>query len=478
MKASLFTGITLSFATLPFANKIAAQNTASEKMNVLMLVMDDLRPELNCYGYKDMITPNIDRLAASGVQFTNAFCNIPVSGASRASIMTGLRPTVDRFYDVQSKIDVDAPNVPTLPFYLKQNGYLTFSLSKVIHAPTDAKESWTEIWYADPTSKTWRNYLGKENMDNDGKRHGPAAYECIDVPDDAYIDGKTVNKTIDELRKLKASGKPFFMATGILKPHLPFNAPKKYWDLYHFDDIKLPSDYNMDRSTFPGKAFHTWGELRYYKNIPDTGKIQDDAEALRLIYGYKACVSYADAQVGKILDELKRLGLDKNTIVVLFGDHGWSLGDHGLWCKHSNFSRATNAPLLISVPGFKHGKIENKVVEFVDVYPTLCSLLGLPVPKHTEGADLSQVLKGDDSNWKNYAVVKWHDGLTYLNQNYSYTEWTDKNDKIVSYMLFDRKNDKKEDVNLAEKPEYQSLIKKLSSELRAKRGKDFLNKTH
>lgn len=474
MKKTIFAGVTLPLAVL----NLQAKEKQQPKMNVLFLVMDDLRPELGCYGHPEMKTPSIDRLAAEGTLFNNAFCNVPVSGASRASLMTGLRPTVDRFYDVDAKIDVDAPGVETLPQYLKENGYVTYSNSKIIHSKDDAKQSWTSVWYPEGRSKTWRNYIGQENLDNETTKHGPEAFECIDVDDDAYFDGMTAKKTIQQLRELKASGKPFFIASGILKPHLPFNAPKKYWDLYPLEDQKLPSDYEIDRSSFPDKAFHTWGELRYYKNIPEQGKIQDDAEALKLIQGYKACVSYADAQVGRILDELKRLGLDKNTIVVLFGDHGWSLGDHGLWCKHSNFSRATNTPLIISVPGLPRDKKVDKAVELVDLYPTICSLVGLPAPKHTEGADMQTLLaKKDDPNWKNAAVVKWHDGLTFVTPEYRYTEWTDKNDRIESRMLFDVKTDKKEDVNLAEKPAYQKLVQELSEKLRTLRGPDFLKVT-
>jgi arylsulfatase A-like enzyme len=462
----------LSIAMVALATTSLA---AKPKMNVLLLVMDDLRPELNCYGDKSMITPNIDKLAANGVQFNRAYCNVPVSGASRASLMTGIRPGINRFYDVEAKISVDAPGAVTLPKYFKNNGYITYSNSKIIHSPKDAADSWTQTWYAKVAGKTWRNYLGKENLANDGQRNASLAYECEDVSDDQYIDGMTAKKTIEQLRELKASGKPFFIATGILKPHLPFNAPKKYWDLYDFDKIQLPANYQIDRSTYPNQAFHAWNELRFYKNIPADGAIPDDTEARRLIQGYKASVSFADAQVGRIIDELKTLGLDKNTIVVLVGDHGWSLGNHGDWCKHSNFEVVNNMPLIINAPGIKKGLKLNEIAELVDIYPTVCKLAGLPVPEQAEGNSMDVLLKkGKDKKWDNSAVIKWHEGITLMTPENSYTEWIDKNDTIVTQMLFAYKADKAENKNLANESAQKATLTALSQQLRAARGKNFL----
>lgn len=445
-------------------------------MNVLLLVMDDLRPELNCYGDSSMITPNIDKLAANGVQFNRAYCNVPVSGASRASLFTGLRPGVGRFYDVEAKISDDAPGALTLHGYFKNNGFLTYSNSKIIHSKNDTRNDWSFVWNAKVPGKTWRNYLGKENLANDGTKNASLAYECEDVNDDQYIDGMTAKKTIEQLRELKASGKPFFIATGILKPHLPFNAPKKYWDLYDFNKIQLPENYQIDRSTFPTQAFHNWNELRFYKNIPENGAIPDETEARRLIHGYKACVSYADAQVGRIMDELKTLGLDKNTVVVLVGDHGWSLGNHGDWCKHSNFEVVNNTPLIINAPGIKKGLKLNEIAELVDIYPTICQLAGLPVPAQAEGNSMAKLLKkGKDKKWDNSAVIKWHEGTTLISPAYNYTEWIDKNDNIVAQMLFAYKTDKAENKNLANEPTQKATLEDLSQQLRANRGKNFLS---
>lgn len=458
---------------------VAADSKAkpSGQKNVLFLIMDDLRPELNCYGAHYMKTPNIDRLAHQGVMFENAYCNVPVSGASRASIFSGLRPAINRFWDVNSVIDIEAPGTVTLPQYFRENGYTTVSNSKVIHGENDARErSWDEVWKPKLKSSTWRDYLGDENLSVERIKGGPAAYECIDVADNEYSDGKTADKAIADLQRLKADGKPFFLAVGILKPHLPFNAPKKYWDMYDRSKISLPETFEFDRTGFPDKAFHNYNEIRYYRDIPSKSDIPAE-EAINLIHGYRACVSYADAQVGRILDEVDRLGLGKNTIVVLVGDHGWSLGDHSQWCKHSNFNIVTNAPLIIRVPGNKKKGPEAKMVEFVDLYPTLCDLAGLPVPAHTEGDSMKKLLSGNDKDWKNCAIVKWHNGVSYFDRSYGYTEWIDRQGNVTDRMLFTYRNDPLETVNLADDPAYASTVEKLHNEILDRRGANFMVET-
>lgn len=447
------------------------------KHNVLFLIVDDLRTELNCYGVKYMKTPNMDKLAAQGVMFENAYCNVPVSGASRASLFSGLRPGNTRYWDVNAEIDREAPGTVTLPQYFRENGYVTISNSKVIHGKNDAKErSWSKVWKPKLKSATWRDYLGEENLSVEKHRGGPTAFECLDVPDNAYSDGQTADKTIEDLRRLKKSGQPFFIAAGILKPHLPFNAPKKYWDMYDAKTIRLPETFEFDRTGIPDQAFHTYNEIRYYKNIPSKSDIPAE-EALKLIHGYRACVSYADAQVGRILDELKKLDLEQNTIVVLLGDHGWSLGDHNQWCKHSNFNIVNNAPLIIRIPGNKKKGPEPKVVEFVDVYPTLCEAAGLAIPAHTEGESMMKLLKGEDKNWKNCAIVKWHSGVTYFDRDFGYTQWNDRQGNLQADMLFVYRNDHLETTNVVDEPEYKETVVRLQQEIQSRRGKNFMVET-
>lgn len=478
---SLFLGIPSVANTACTGVATSADNSEKdgrhEKLNVLMLIVDDLRPELNCYGATYMKTPNIDRFAQSGVLFENAYCNVPVSGASRASLLSGLRPGNTRFWDVTAEIDIEAPGTITLPQHFRENGYLTISNSKVIHGANDAKErSWDEVWKPQLKSSTWRDYLGEENLSVEKQKGGPAPYECLDVEDNAYSDGKTADKTIEDLRHLAESGQPFFLAAGILKPHLPFNAPKKYWDMYPESSISLPSTFDFDRTGIPELAFHNYNEIRYYNSVPTEGAIPAE-EAMKLIRGYRAAVSYSDAQVGRILDELERLGLDKNTIVILFGDHGWSLGDHGQWCKHSNFDIVTNAPMIIRIPSCKRTGVEKKVVEFVDIYPTLCEAAGISIPAHVEGDSMVKLINGKDKAWKDCAIVKWHGGVSYMDRKYAYTMWSDKKGNYKGQMLFLHDNDALETENVAEKTEYQDVVKKLREEILKRRGKDFMVET-
>lgn len=474
---NIFSNLKMAFPALGMLSSLcvyAEDNSADEKKNVLFIIVDDLRPELNCYGAKYMKTPNIDRLASQGVMFENAYCNIPVSGASRASLFSGLRPANNRYWDVQAEIDREAPGTVTLPQVFKENGYVTISNSKVIHGKNDAKErSWSELWMPRGKSKTWRDYLGDENLAVEKQKGGPKAYECLDVKDNEYFDGKTVNKSIRDLKKLKETGQPFFLVVGILKPHLPFNAPKKYWDMYDFNDIDVPETFEFNRDGFPQQAFHSYNEIRYYNGVPAKADIPRE-EARKLIHGYRACVSYADACVGKLMSALKELELEDNTIVVLLGDHGWSLGDHNQWCKHSNFNIVNNAPLIVKVPGNKKKGPESKVVEFVDVYPTLCDAAGLQIPEHTEGESMMKLIKGEDKDWKNCAIVKWHSGVTYFDRNIGYTQWNDKQGKQQAEMLFLYRNDAAETKNVADDPANAEIIKEAKAKILKYRGKDFM----
>jgi arylsulfatase A-like enzyme len=468
----------LSFVLLGTAPFIFASKPNTHKQpNVLFIIVDDLRTELNCYGNTEIISPNIDKLAASGVQFNQAYCNIAASGASRASLMTGMRPTKYQFLDAFSKISVEAPNAIPLPKLFKQKGYTTLSNSKVIHYQKDVPDAWSEIWMPGAYTIGWRNYLGYENQKVSFTKQGPDAFECLDVADNAYYDGMTAEKAINDLQKFKKSGNPFFLCVGFVKPHLPFNAPKRYWDMYPLDKITLPDSYRMDRSTFPSQAFWNWDELRFYNKIPDQGPIESDVEARKLIQGYRACVSYSDAQVGKVMDELKRLKLDENTLVVLIGDHGWSLGNHGEWCKWSSFSVVNRTPLIVSGLDIPSNKKVNKIVEFVDLYPSICEMAGLEIPKQVEGKSFVKLVKeSDDPEWKNAAVIQNQGGLTYMTPEYRYTEWSDSTNKVVAKMLFDYKNDSNELKNIATDKKNKKLIELLHNESMKLRGKDYFSK--
>lgn len=440
-------------------------------LNVLFIAVDDLRPELNAFGKTSIQSPHIDRLAQEGTIFTRAYCNVPVCGASRASILTGLRPTRDRFLSYDTWVDKDAPGILTLPMHFKEHGYYTISNGKVAHHQGDCEGAWDEEWRPRPQRGSWRDYLLPENIElDDSIQRGPS-WEIADVPDSSYLDGKIALKAIRDLHKLKEQDQPFFLAVGFYKPHLPFNAPKKYWDKYNPVEIGL-ADNPFKPENAPDAAMHNFGELRNYHDISPTGPLSDTL-AKRLRHGYHACVSYTDAQIGLLLNALDELGLRQHTIIVLWGDHGFNLGEHGLWCKHCNFNTSLNAPLVISAPGYSGGQKSHTITEFIDIYPTLSQLAGLDMPEHLDGLSLASMMKDPNYLHKNYAVCKYGNGVTLIQDQFFYTEWRNRKDSIYARMLYDHATDPDENVNISERPENAIRIKALSTELLRKRGSDF-----
>ena len=443
---------------LLFSLAVSAQNQPQPK-NVLFIMVDDLRPELSLYGQNQIISPNIDALGASGVTFNRAYCNVPVCGASRASLLTGVRPTPNRFLTYHSRIKKDMPEVVNMAQYFKDRGYSTVSNNKITHIKNDI-DAWDDEWY--PKSKNWRNYLSEENLILQASNKAGYAYENIDVPDAAYIDGQTALKSVEDLKQFKANGQPFFLAVGFVKPHLPFNAPKKYWDLYDPNSITLPENATFPKSA-PQRANHKWGELRAYIDIPKKGPVPDPI-AKKLIHGYYASVSYVDAQIGVLIKGLTELGLRENTIIVLVGDHGWSLSDHGLWAKHSNFEVALQVPLIISDSSLPKAAHTNSIAELVDIYPTLCELTAGESPTHLQGSSLVSALEAPGTIFKDVALARWQKGETLIVDQLFYTEWQLK-DKVVSKMLYNHETDPNETNNLANDPAYLSTVKALSQQL-------------
>lgn len=438
--------------------------------NVLLIVIDDLRVELSAYDKPYMQTPNIDALAEEGVLFENAYANVPVCGASRASLFAGLMPTRERFVGYQARIDEDAPDATPLHSLLENNGYHTESIGKVLHFADDSADGWTVApWHPQmvvpkDSSTGHRDYQDAENIRRfKDSREGPA-FEAADVPDNAYFDGKIADKAIQSLRELGESDRPFFLAVGLLKPHLPFNAPKKYWDLYSKSDIELASNAAFPDGA-PKNAWHDWGELRKYDDVPAAPALMPDEQARKLIHGYYAGVSYSDAQVGKLLAELEELGLAENTIVVLIGDHGWSLGEHGLWAKHSPFDVATRTPLIVRAPGrAAHGSAAG-LVEFIDIYPTILELLDLPDPGHLQGSSFVAQLEDAGAPGKSAVFPRWHSGDVIKTANYALTEWfNDKGERTAS-MLYDHRTDRDETRNVVDDKEYAAALNTLRKQL-------------
>jgi arylsulfatase A-like enzyme len=438
-----------------------------DKMNVLFIAVDDLRLQAGIYGQSQMNTPSMDQLGRQGIVFSRAYCSVPVCGASRASLLSGLRPTPSRFVNYYTKKDIDAPDVPSLPMWFKQNGYTTLSLGKVYHHKEDDTTAWSEKPYLPQAGIGFQSYITEESKkivesnkteDHPNQIIGPA-YEAADVDDNGYPDGMLADKAIEDLRQFAKSREPFFLALGFWKPHLPFNAPKKYWNMYNEADMTLADNPFMPENA-PKEAGHDWNELRgMYCGIPQEGPVSEEL-AKKLIHGYFACVSYTDAQIGKVLGELERLGLAENTIVVLWGDHGWHLGEHGLWCKHCNFDRVLNAPLIFRAPGKAGGAKTNTLVEFIDIYPTLCDLTGLKQPKHLDGKSLEPVLTDPEKKHKEAVFSRYHNGESVITEEFLYTAWI-KDGEYVSQMLYDHTNDPDENINVAELPKYKSVVENM-----------------
>jgi len=436
----------------------------SRKPNVLFIVVDDLRPQLGCYGRKQMVTPHIDALARSGVLFRRAYCQVPVCGATRASLLTGVRPTRSRFVTFDTWVDEDMPAALTLPQHFREHGYAALSIGKVFHHRPDAAErSWSsEPWHpSSPLGGSWRNYVLRENLELDGASdHRGPPFECADVPDDAYFDGQIADRAVNDLARVAATDEPFFLAVGFVKPHLPFNAPKCYWDLYTRDEVPL-ADNPFRPDGAPDEALHNFGELRRYFDIPREGPVGDEM-ARSLVHGYYAATSYVDAQVGRVLARLDELGLSERTIVVLWGDHGWQLGEHGLWCKHCNFNTSLNAPLIFRTPVGPAGGETDALVEFLDVFPTLCELASLPIPDHLDGETLVPLLGDPHRPGKPAAFSRYHAGDSVRTDRYLYTEWTDDTGHRTARMLYDHQSDPDENVSLAEIPQHADTVERLA----------------
>lgn len=462
------------------------------KPNVLFFAIDDLRPELGCYGRKHIRSPRLDQLAAEGLLFENAYCQQAVCSPSRSSLMTGRRPDTTGVYDLYTHFRKAIPDVLTLPQYFAHHGYKTTGLGKIYHGATgelNDAASWTiPAWRPGDTpwggaeaaeraerltaqirSSGWvsaanaARYGPKSDEERlqqriaDRRRRGPS-WQAPDVPDNAMHDGQVADQAIECLNEFKDRDEPFFLAVGFIRPHLPFTAPKKYFDLYPPKSIELADNPEAPVNA-PRIALHTSGELRGYADIPMEGDVSAE-KARELIRGYYASTSYMDAQIGRVLDEVRRLSLEQDTIVILWGDHGYHLGDHGLWNKHTNFEKAAHCPLLLKVPGRTNGERTEALTEFVDIYPSLVELAGLPPAAGVEGSSFAPLLDDPEREWKRAALSQYPRsykgqaamGRSLRTKRYRYTEWRLRDGgAIVGRELYDHRKDPDENVNIASK---------------------------
>ncbi len=454
------------------------------KMNVLFLAVDDLKPALGCAGDPHARTPNLDKLAARGVVFIRAYCQQAVCSPSRSSLLTGRRPDTTQVYDLVTHFRKALPDVVTLPQHFKNNGYYTHGIGKIYHGGYNDPPSWSVPW--EPTKgrhfgADGQKVLGQlkaqaKSKGEDVSKVRGLPFEAPEVKDDYLNDGWTANRAIEILKTRKGKAEPFFLAVGFVKPHLPFVAPKKYWDLYQPSKLPVAESATPPRDA-PKFAPQFGGELRQYHTIPKTGPIPRET-ARQLVHGYYAAISYMDAQVGRVLDTLRDEGLAENTVVILWGDHGWHLGDHGMWCKHTNYEQATRAPLLVSVPGQKAvGKTSEALVEFVDIYPTLAEVCGLPKPKGVEGYSFAPLLQDPRKPWKEVAFSQYPRGgkatgplmgYAVRNERYRYVEWRKRGtNEVIARELYDHQTDPDEDRNVASDPANKGVVEKLARQLAA-----------
>ena len=491
LERTLVRGLVCLLATVAAVRAPAANDAESRRpLNVLMIAVDDLRPDIGCYGSRIAKTPHMDRLAARGVVFGHAYCQQAVCSPSRTSLMTGQRPDITRVLDLKTHFRTALPDCVTLPQHFKANGYHCAALNKIYHRGYEDGRSWSEPhWYpngktvdADPNDWTKQTTKkvggGVEEYSADTPRaesgKGPATV-VSDKSDDELPDGYTAAEAVRRIATLSKQDKPFFLAVGLLKPHLPFVAPKKYWDLYDPATIPGPAIDHLPEGA-PAFAGHTNGELHQYLDIPPGNPLPDDV-ARRLRHGYHACISYADAQIGRLLDALDQAGIADNTVVVLWGDHGWQLGDHGLWHKHTNFELATRAPLIVSAPGCAAGQTANAPVEFVDVYPTLADACGLPSAAGLAGTSLVPLLRDPTGSVKPVAMSQYPRGkgdgtdgplmgYSIRDDRWRFTAWREDGGlKIVATELYDERDDPAETRNLASDPQFKSVIDRLASHL-------------
>lgn len=467
--------ILLSFMSVVAISCSYARNAAADDPpNILFIGIDDLRTELSCYGAGHMSTPNMDRLAANGMRFERAYCQQAVCLPSRISLFTGLRPDSTGVRDLNTHFRDTVPNAVTLPQILKRSGYRTIGMGKLYHDEQPKEwDTWIDVKAVSGVS----DYHLEENVADlarlesearsqklrgKAKRQllkGPSV-ESADRPDEAFEDGAMTRLAIEQIQLAgkSESNKPFFLAVGFHRPHLPLVAPKKYWDLYDRSQIKLPENYYLPKDA-PKLALSTWGELRAFKDIPQEGPLSEE-KAIEVIHGYRACVSFIDAQVGQLLDALKEEGLDKTTIVVLWSDHGWKLGEHAMWCKHTNFEIDARVPLIVSHPkSTRQGSVSDAMVELVDLYPTVCEFADVSIPKACEGKSLVPILKGQkDVDWRKYALSQFTrrrksggdiDGYSIKFDRGRYTEWINRDSKkTVATEFYDHSIDPHENQNL------------------------------
>ncbi len=445
------------------AGKPKPGDQSGQEPNVLFFAVDDLRVQLGCYGDPIAQTPNIDRLASKGMLFERAYCQQALCNPSRASLLTGRYPDSLQIWDLPTHVREACPNIVTLPQHFKNHGYFTRNIGKVFHNYGQKIQNDPVAWSV-PSMMDWGAhsqdwYIEGEPFTLHKGPKGPSIQK-VRAPDEAYLDGRIAAAAVKALQQQSRSQQPFFLAVGFWKPHLPFNAPQKYWDQYDPQTIKSHLK-SISSGTAPPIALHDSREVRSYADIPKSGPISAETN-LRLHHGYYAAISFLDTQIGKVLDALTATGLAENTIVVFWSDHGFHLGEHDLWCKTSNFELDARVPLLVVDPRSKsRGVKSSSLVELVDIYPTLVDLCGLPCDHSLDGRSLRPILANPQSHIRQSALTQHPRpayfkgkpdvmGYSIRTPRYRYTEWRNfDSGQVQALELYDHTKDNAENDNLA-----------------------------
>lgn len=448
-------------------NNVIAQ---SKPRNVIVIIVDDLRTDLGSYGNNVIKTPVLDALAASSIRFTKAYCQQAVCAPSRVSLLTGQYAGRLGIHDLQTPLRSVEPDIATIPMLFKEAGFETISVGKVYHHGNDDKESWTVLnegiksEYGDAATISHRDSMNAA-LSKAGKNpdfRGPA-YEASNGPDDNHTDYKRVDAAIKQIKAHK--DKPFLLMLGLAKPHLPFVAPKKYWDLYDGNAIPMADKRKPEgASQYAGTS---WGEMRAYSGIPSGTTLLTDEQSRILKHGYYACVSFIDAQVGRLLAALKEMHLDENTMIVFTSDHGYKLGEYTAWCKHTNYELDTHIPMMIKMPGMSAGTVCNSLVQNADIMPTLVEVFGLRKTQ-VQGKSLVPVMNNSKMKIHEYALSQYPRGgktmgYSLTDGNYRYTAWVDvPSGEIKEAELYDHRSSDIAVKNLSGEKSIQDLEAKFA----------------
>ena len=445
------------------------QTQSTTPPNILFISIDDLRPELGCYGASHMLTPQIDKLASHGVVFDRCYVQVAVCNPSRASMMTGLRPDTLGVYTLSQHFREYAPNAVTLTQNLKANGYACHGFGKIFHNPWQDPRSWSvphewgkgDFTNYTPEQKAFRNRVAAGLPEGNWLRTGLRGMSTNDpdVADEAHTDGAMTNQVIDRLGALAKKDEPFFLGVGYVLPHLPWCPPRRYWDLYDREEIPLAT-VKQPPSGSPTYAVGTSYELSHYADMVDLPQphegVIDEKEVRRLRHGYFASVSFIDAQVGRLIDGLNELGLAENTIIVLWSDHGYKLGDYNAWTKMTNYEIDTRIPMIVADPrADANGERRAQLVETIDLYPTLCELAGVPIPEAVDGKSFAKLLDDRLADHKDAAysqyIWKGKMGNSVRTDRWRYVEWRElKDGALVARELYDHTKDPQETRNVAD----------------------------